>query len=61
MIERDPLKAHRAPEPHPADEPIPEPAHPHHPPIPNPEEEQPVPDHNPSIERSAARRSALRC
>lgn len=52
MTERDPIMAHRAPDPQPADEPIPEPAHPHHPPIPDPEEEVPVPDHNPTMVRA---------
>lgn len=54
MTERDPIWAHRAPDPQPVDEPLPEPAHPHHPPIPDPEDEEPVPDHNPSIGRRAA-------
>lgn len=60
MIERDPVFAHRAPEPAPADEPMPEPAHPHHPPIPDPEDEEPVPDHNPSVGGIAPRRHAMR-
>jgi hypothetical protein len=42
-----PLRAHRAPDPAPVDEPVPEPpAHPHQPhPLP---QDDPVPDHNPS-------------
>jgi len=43
--------AHRAPDPAPVDDPMPEPfetPHPHHPPVHLPHDEEPVPDHNPS-------------
>ena len=49
MLTPEPLIAHRAPQPAPAEDPMPEPAHPHHPPVPDPEDEHPVPDHNPTI------------
>lgn len=53
MLTPEPLIAHRAPDPAPMDDPMPEPAHPHHPPVPDPEDENPpgVPDHNPTIIR----------
>ncbi|WP_377703080.1 hypothetical protein [Pseudoduganella sp. UC29_71] len=43
------IQAHRAPDPVPVDDPMPEPvpAHPHHPNPPVPQDD-PVPDHNPS-------------
>ena len=55
MIQSDtafPLRAHRAPDPAPLEEPLPdpfEPAEPHQPPIRTPQNDEPVPDHNPSI------------
>jgi hypothetical protein len=50
-----PLHAHRAPDPAPGEEPIPdpfEPSEPHQPPIRTPQNDEPVPDHNPSIGRT---------
>jgi hypothetical protein len=47
-----PFHAHRAPDPAPGEEPIPdpfEPSEPHQPPIRTPQNDEPVPDHNPSI------------
>jgi hypothetical protein len=47
-----PVRLHRAPDPVPADEPLPEPfdaPHPHHAPVQTPQNEDPVPDHNPSL------------
>jgi len=47
-----PVRAHRAPDPVPVDEPPPdpfEPSDPHQPPIRTPQNDEPVPDHNPSI------------
>lgn len=48
-----PLRAHRAPDPVPADEPIPEPFdtphHPAHQPAHTPATEEPIPDHKPSL------------
>jgi hypothetical protein len=49
------VEAHRAPDPRPVDDPVPEPfetPHPHHPPVHTPQtddEEPPVPDPNPSM------------
>lgn len=47
-----PLRAHRAPDPAPLDEPPTdpfEPNEPHQPPIRTPQNDEPVPDHNPSV------------
>jgi hypothetical protein len=47
-----PVRAHRAPDPAPPEDPLPDPnesPHPHHPPVQVPENEDPVPDHNPQI------------
>lgn len=47
-----PVRAHRAPDPLPADEPAPdpfEPADPHQPPIRTPNNDEPVKDPNPSV------------
>jgi len=46
-----PLRAHRAPDPTPVDEPVPEPPHQPHQPHPVPQDD-PVPDHNPSRQPS---------
>jgi len=46
-----PVRAHRAPDPAPIEEPPPdpfEPSDPHQPPIRTPQHDEPVPDHNPS-------------
>jgi len=49
---RAPLHAHRAPDPAPAEDPMPEPfdtPHPHHQPVHLPGDEEPVPDPKPSL------------
>ena len=49
-MNREPILAHRAPDPVPAEDPNPQPFDsPHHPPVPSPHERDPVPDHNPEI------------
>ena len=51
-----PMHAHRAPDPVPDEEPIPdpfEPSEPHQAPIRTPMNDEPVPDHNPSIRARA--------
>lgn len=47
-----PLRAHRAPDPAPAEDPMPEPfdtPHPHHQPVHLPQDDEPVPDPRPSV------------
>lgn len=47
-----PVLAHRAPDPAPGEDPIPdpfEPSDPHQPPIRTPQNDEQIPDHNPSI------------
>lgn len=50
-MDRAPYEFHRAPDPAPAEEPLPEPfdsPHPHHPPVRLPNHDDPVPDPKPS-------------
>jgi hypothetical protein len=50
-----PLRAHRAPDPVPSEEPVPdpfEPSDPHQPPIRTPQNDEPVTDPNPSVARA---------
>jgi hypothetical protein len=52
MKPAQPIEAHRAPDPVPIEEPVPETfenPHPHHPPVHTPQTEEPVPDPNPSV------------
>ena len=47
-----PYEFHRAPDPAPIEDPLPEPfdnPHPHHPPVNRPNDDEPVPDHKPSL------------
>jgi hypothetical protein len=52
VIKPVPVEAHRAPDPVPIEEPVPEPfdiPHPNHPPVQTPQQDDGVPDHNPSV------------